>query len=52
MPFVEYPDGHVTYFHWISGKCGYIRRGKKVYRYPLPDKKRPSSSRQTRTCKG
>ena len=36
MPFITYPDGHITFFMWINNEYGYIRRNGKIYRYPLP----------------
>jgi hypothetical protein len=33
MPYVRYPDGHITFFMWINKKkgFGYIRRYKEKW---------------------
>ena len=38
MVKVVYPDGHEVSFMWVNNGFGYNRQGKKVFRYPLPDK--------------
>ena len=35
---VVYPNGHEINFMWTNKKFGYVRKGKKLYRYPLPTK--------------
>ena len=40
MVKVTYPSGVIRYFMWINSKYGYYRKGKKILRYPLPDKKK------------
>lgn len=36
MVKVEYPDGHVVNFMWITEKYGYFRIKGKILRYNLP----------------
>ncbi len=36
MPKITYPNGKTINFMWLKGKYGYIRRKRKVCRYPLP----------------
>ena len=35
---VVYPDGHKINFMWTTAKYGYIRKGHRILRYPLPTK--------------
>ena len=36
MVKVEYPDGHIVNFMWITEKYGYFRIKGKILRYNLP----------------
>jgi len=39
MVKVTYPDGHAVNFTWKNKEYGFIRRGKKILRFPLPKHK-------------
>ena len=36
MVKVEYPDGHIVNYMWITEKYGYFRIKGKILRYGLP----------------